>query len=256
MLKRLLLGSGIILTFAIGAVGQTDWKGFYAGGNVGVTAGRATADTSTVFSATGYFANSSVATINLGGRQKLQPNRFNGGGQVGYNWQSGHIVYGVEADFGAMPLSSAVAFASNYPCCSPTTFTLSQSLKTRWLFTARPRVGYTIGHALLYATGGVAVTDINYQVLFTDTFASAHENGGVHQNKGGWVGGGGIEYQLPSNKHWSVKGEYLYAAFLRGTATSTNLTAFTPAQSFPQNVFTHSLALHTHIVRGGINYRW
>src|SRR5882762_4784322 len=96
MLKRLLLGSGIILTLAIGAAGQTDWKGFYAGGNVGVTAGRATADTSTVFSATGYFANSSVATINLGGRQKLQPNRFNGGGQVGYNWQSGHIVYGVE----------------------------------------------------------------------------------------------------------------------------------------------------------------
>ncbi len=234
MLKRLLLGSGIILTFAIGAAGQTDWKGFYAGGNVGVTAARATADTSTVFSSTGYFANSSVATINLGGRQKLQPNRFNGGGQVGYNWQSGHIVYGVEADFGAMPLSNAVAFSSNYPCCPPTTFTLSQSLKTRWLFTPRPRLGYTIGHALLYATGGVAVTDVNYQALFTDTFASAHENG---------------------NKHWSIKGEYLYAQFLRGTATSTNLTA--PATTaWPQNVFTHSLELHTHIIRGGINYRW
>jgi outer membrane immunogenic protein len=255
MLKRLLLGSGIILTLAIGAAGQTDWKGFYAGGNVGVTAGRATADTSTILSATGYFANSSVATINLGGRQKLQPNRFNGGGQVGYNWQSGHIVYGVEADFGVMRLSDGVTFASNYPCCAGTSFVISQRLKTNWLFTARPRLGYTIGHALFYATGGVAVTDVNYQAVFNDTFASAHENGGVNQNKGGLVGGGGIEYQLPSNKHWSVKGEYLYANFLRGTATSTNLTA-PAATAWPQNVFTHSLELHTHIVRGGINYRW
>ena len=49
MLKRLLLGSGIILTLAIGAAGQTDWKGFYAGGNVGVADARATADTSTIF---------------------------------------------------------------------------------------------------------------------------------------------------------------------------------------------------------------
>src|SRR5438552_13996609 len=178
MLTRLLLGSGIILTLAIGAAGQTDWKGFYAGGNVGVADARATADTSTSFTPTGYFASCSVAAINFGGRQKMKRAALTGGGQAGYNGQSGHIVYGVEADFGTMRLSDGEAFASNYPCCAPASFFISQRLKTNWLFTARPRLGYTIGHTLLYATGGVAVTKINYQAQFNDTFASAQESGG------------------------------------------------------------------------------
>jgi outer membrane immunogenic protein len=256
MFKRLLLGSAIILTFAMGVSAQTDWRGFYAGGNVGDTAGRSTADTSTVFSSTGYFATTSPPAINIAGRQNLTPNGFTGGGQAGYNAQSGKIVYGVEADFGAMRLRQSQSSTATYPCCSPTAFTVTQSMKTNWLFTARPRVGYTTGHALLYATGGLAVTDLNYQAVFTDTFATARENGGVKKNKTGWTGGAGVEYQLANKKHWSVKGEYLYANFGRVTTTSTNLTAFTPPIAFPQNPFTHSAALHAHIIRGGVNYRW
>jgi len=256
MFKQFFLGSAIILTFAVAVSAQTDWKGFYAGGNAGDTLGRATADTSTVFSPTGYFATTSVTAITAAGRQQLRPNGFTGGGQVGYNGQSGNWVYGVEGDFGAMHLRSSQSTTAVYPCCSPTTFTVTQSIKTNWLLTARPRFGYTSGHALFYATGGLAVTKLNYQEVFTDTFATAHENGGSNKSKSGWTGGGGVEYQLPSNKHWSVKGEYLYADFGRVTNTSTNLTATTPPGSFPANVFTHSAKLHAHILRGGINYRW
>jgi hypothetical protein len=74
MFKRFFLGTAIILTFVAAVSAQTDWKGFYAGGNVGDALGRSTADTSTVFSAGGYFANSSVTQVNATGRQKLSPN--------------------------------------------------------------------------------------------------------------------------------------------------------------------------------------
>ncbi len=256
MFRKLLLGSAMILTFAVAASAQTDWKGFYAGGNLGDALGRATADTSTVFTATGYFAGTSVVAIGAAGRQKLRPNGVTGGGEAGFNGQSGHIVYGVEADFDVLRLSAAATSTATYPCCTTSSFTVNQSLKTSWMFTARPRIGYTTGHALLYATGGLAMTNVNYQEVFTDTFAAARETGGVNQHKTGWTGGLGVEYQLPTNKHWSVKGEYLYLDFGRTTTTSTNLTAFTPVQSFPSNVFTHSLGLRGHIIRGGINYRW
>jgi len=135
----------------------------------------------------------------------------------------------------------------------PATFTITQSLKQRWLWTARPRFGYSTGNALFYLTGGLAVTKVNYQALFTDTFSSAHENGGLDKTKAGWTGGGGVEYKVGSN--WSVKGEYLYSDFGRQTVTSTNLTA-PSATSWPGNVFTHSIFLAQHDLRFGINYHF
>ncbi len=126
--------------------------------------------------------------------------------------------------------------------------------ETRWLFTARPRVGYACGKALFYATGGLSLTDLNYQATFTDTFATVRENGGVNKTKAGWNDGGGVEYDL-GNK-WSLKGEYLYSSFGRVTATSTNLKAYSQSQSFPSNTFTHSIYLKENALRFGVNYRF
>ena len=100
------------------------------------------------------------------------------------------------------------------------------------------------------------MTNLNYQAVFTDNFAAAHENGGVTGAKPGWTVGGGIEYQLPSHSHWSLKFEYLYANFGRVTTTSTNLTTTLPGFTTPPNVFTHTADLHTHIGRFGFNYRF
>lgn len=233
---------------------SSSWTGFYVGAYAGGNFGRATANTSTVFTPTGYFATTSVPAIGTSGRQKLSPNGFTGGGTVGYNHQSGSWVLGAEADFGALTGNKTVSTTTTYPCCSPTTFTVTQSVKTRWLFTARPRVGYAAGNSLFYVTGGLAVTDIKYRALFTDTFATAAESGGESKNKAGWTAGGGIEYKM--NSAWSVKGEYLFAQFGRVTSTSSNLTAFTPPIAFPSNTFTHSIYLTEHMVRFGVNYRF
>lgn len=230
------------------------WNGFYVGGFVGFGMRRATANTSTVFTSTGYFAATSVPAVNSSGRQTLNSTKFNGGGTVGYNHQAGNWVIGAEADFGSNGGTRSATTTTVYPCCAPTSFTVTQSVKTRWLFTARPRLGYAWGNTMAYVTGGLALTDLNYQALFTDTFATAHENGGINKTVTGWTGGGGFESKI--NDRWSVKGEYLYAQFPRQTITSTNLTAFTPSIAFPTNTFTHSIFVKEHLVRFGFNYHF
>ena len=237
---------------AVSTAHAADFKGFYIGGNVGGANGNSDAKTTTIFSPTGYFASTSVPAIATAGAQNLSTSGFTGGGQAGYNFQHGAFVLGFETDFGSMSLSDSQTTTTKYPCCNAN-FTVNQSITTDWLFTVRPRVGFAAGPLLVYGTGGLAMTHANYQALFTDTFASAHENGGQDDNMTGWTAGGGAE--VKTGTHWSVKGEYLYASFGSFTATSTNLTA--PATtSWPTNVFTHTADLRGHIYRFGVNFHF
>lgn len=233
---------------------SSDWTGVYIGGYLGGNFNRSSANTSTVFNSSGYFAASSVTAINSSGAQKLDPNGFTGGATLGYNYQSGRFLIGAETDFGALTGKKTATTTTVYPCCSPTSFTIAQSVKTDWIFTARPRVGVIAGNALFYGTGGLAVTKIDYNARFTDNFATANESGAINKTRAGWTAGGGVEYKV-ANK-WSVKGEYLFADFRRATTTSTNLTAFTPPTAYPSNVFTHSIYSKNHMLRFGVNYHF
>ena len=256
-LNRFLAGACALafVLFGFGSAKAADeFKGFYVGANAGGAFGRFDVDTSPVFSPTGYFAATSTPAITAASGQKIKPNGFTAGGQAGYNWQWESVVFGLEWDFGKMDLSGSTTVTQTYPCCFPTAFTVTQKAETSWLMTARPRVGVAFGHALFYGTAGVAVTNVKYSALFTDTFATAHENASLDEKRPGWVVGGGAEFAV--THHLSFKGEYLYAGFGTATVTSNNLTAFTPPIAFPTNVFTHSVALHAQIARGGINFRF
>ena len=255
MFKKSLLALSLIPIFVMGASAQSDWKGFYAGGNIGGALGRSTADTSTIFTGTDYFVASSVMAIESAGRQKLSTNAFTGGLEAGINAQFGNSVLGGELDYESLRMSDSQSSTVPYPCCTTTSFTVDQSFKTNWLLTARPRFGYAMGSALLYATGGLAVTKVDYQAQFSDTFAGASEGAFVNKAKYGWVGGFGVAFKGPV-EHLSMKAEYLYNDFGRLTMTASNLVAFTPPTAFPANVFTHSMALHAHVIRAGVDYRW
>ncbi len=235
--------------FALGSAKAADeFKGFYVGANAGGAFGRFDVDTSPIFSPTGYFAATSTPAITAASAQKIKPNGFTAGGQAGYNWQWGDVVFGLETDFGKMNLSGSTTATQTYPCCAPTAFTVTQTAETSWVFTARPRVGVVFGHALVYGTAGGAVTNVKYTALFTDTFATAHESASLDDKRAGWVAGGGTEFSL--THHLSIKGEYLYSGFGTSTVTSTNLTAFTPAIPFPTNIFTHTVSLTQDRARG------
>jgi outer membrane immunogenic protein len=117
-----------------------------------------------------------------------------GGGTVGYNWQFGTFVAGIEAD-GAFGNIANSATASG----------VAVSAKVDAVGTVRGRFGVAVNQVLLYGTGGLALAD---------TKVSASAMGiGVSESKTqtGWAVGAGIEWMLLPR--WSLKAEYLYRSF-------------------------------------------
>jgi outer membrane immunogenic protein len=256
-MKKLLsaIAAAIPLTMACSALADDyNWQGSYVGANAGWGFGNAKLNTSTVFSGTGYFASTSVTSIGNVGRQSVSPDGFTSGAQLGFNRQSGNIVYGFEGGLGYFDNHKSVTSGAVYPCCGPTAYSINQTMDTSWLLTLRPRVGYATGNLLVYAAGGLSVTDLRYEEHFTDTFATANETDTHDSFQAGWNLGAGAEYALMNN--WSVNAEYMYTDFGNQKDTSNNLTAFNPAIAFPTNVFSHSTRLSSNIVRVGMNYKF
>jgi outer membrane immunogenic protein len=241
-------------TGAAFAQSGTDWTGFYVGANAGQANGTSDVTTTTVFSSTGYFATTSVPAINSAGDGSVSPDGFTGGVAAGYNWQHNAVVFGFEGDWNSLSADDSRTDGAAYPCCTTTSFTVSEKTKVSDFATLRGRLGYASGNSLFYVTAGYAQAKIKIDDEFNDTFATAHESFSDSKTKHDWTYGLGYEYGFAGN--WSFKAEYLYADFGKVTGTSTNLTAFTPSIAFPTNVFTHTADLRLNVFRVGINYRF
>jgi hypothetical protein len=121
------------------------WAGWYVGGNVGYAWGHSDAVTSAECGTfvPFYFVCGNQAVVQASGTGSLSPKGVTGGIQAGYNWQTGHLVYGAELDFGAFSLKGSRAGTSAYVANAPgVPFTTSSSVETDWLFTARGRLGW------------------------------------------------------------------------------------------------------------------
>jgi outer membrane immunogenic protein len=228
------------------------WRGFYVGGFIGGAKGESDLQTTTVFSTTGYFATTSPPAIITAGHQTLDTSTTEYGSLAGYNIQIGRVIISGEGDYSAMNLSGTVTSGDVYPCCAPTAFAIQQSIDTNWFASLRFRAGVTFGRTMVYGTYGMAWTDLNYQAVFTDNFASAHENGGLDNIQSSPVWGAGVEFWCL--RHLSVKGEYLNTEFEPASTTSSNLTA--GGVAYPSNVFTHSSTLKLQLFRGGVIWRF
>jgi len=236
-----------------------NWTGFYAGLNAGGTWGHSDVATSTIFDPAGYFASTSVPGVNAAGAGSVDTSGFTGGGQIGYNWQtSNNVVLGLEADFQYFGNDETRTVSSPYPApFGAFSFGISQNVKTDWLFTLRPRLGFASNNWLFYVTGGLAVTNLKTSFNFVDNFGTPNTtaSGSGSDTKAGWTLGGGVEYGW--TPRWTVRLEYLYVQFDDVTMTSNNLVNHAgPGFPFPQNTFTHSADLQSSIVRGAINYRF
>jgi outer membrane immunogenic protein len=151
----------------------TAWSGLYIGGNLGAA-----------------FDPNDLSIKDLSEEQDLSLRFSNdteviGGVQVGYNWQRGSGLIGIESDFD---------FADNL----------------NYLISVRGRIGWALGSWLLYGTGGVAFidTDNDFVVVSLDDGPFGFSNSATDT---GFVVGGGIDYKLASN--WSVGVEGLFYDF-------------------------------------------
>jgi outer membrane immunogenic protein len=187
-------------------VAYYNWTGFYAGISAGY--GFGSADWSAVPTASS------------------SPNGFLVGGTLGYNYQVGSIVYGLEGDWSWSNVSGDATCAAGITCTT----------SSDWLATFRVRLGYAFDRWLPYVTGGGAYGNVKATVSVPAFGLSASSS----SSQFGWTIGAGLEYAILGN--WSAKIEYLYVdlgAFDTGPAPIVNDVSFTE-----------------NIVRAGLNYKF
>ncbi len=108
---------------------------------------------------------------------------------LGYNFQTGLFVWGIEGDIDYMNLKGTADAA----ICASCTF------KDTWLGTLRGRIGYSFDRWLPYLTGGLA---------YGNMYVDAGNGASATKTKAGWTAGAGVEYAFLGG--WSTKLEYLY----------------------------------------------
>jgi len=112
-----------------------------------------------------------------------KPSGVAGGAQLGYNFQQGPWVFGLEGDIQATGADDTFA---------PWKFS------NPWFGTIRGRGGYAFNNILVYGTFGLAFGELR-----ANTFGLTESHTNV-----GWTAGLGAEVGLTQN--WSAKVEYLY----------------------------------------------
>ena len=117
------------------------WTGFYAGINGGYAWGRSSWSDPAVGADSGNF-NTSGGLV---------------GGQLGYNWQTGPVVLGIETDADWMSVKGSTAGSGGV--CAADGGGQCQTQQS-WVGTTRARVGYAFDRWLPYVTGGVAYGNI------------------------------------------------------------------------------------------------
>jgi outer membrane immunogenic protein len=182
---------------------------------------------------------------------------FIGGGQAGYNWQTGAFVLGIETDFQGTTLSRSTNLAGPSflgPAGPGDFFTLHAKTSLDWLGTTRGRVGFVVtpdNRLMVYATGGVAYGGGSTNFSFYDS-TGAFWSGNPSSSRVGWTIGGGVEYALTNN--WTIRGEYLYADL--GSNNFTSVGNAIATTEFPGVYASGHINYNASIFRAAVNYKF
>src|SRR5258708_22217429 len=170
-----------------------NWAGLFVGGTFGYGIGR----NDSTFVVPPPAANAEAFF--------LSPRGFDGGGIIGYNWQFGSWVLGLDADFQGSTGSGYLTCVNL--CSDGGATTIDQKLS--WFGTVRGRLGYAVGPALFYATGGGAFGEVKESIMQP---ATGHAS--FSHSKSGFAVGGGIENKLDLfgllGQNWTTRTEDLY----------------------------------------------
>jgi outer membrane immunogenic protein len=188
-LKQIYLAASVVIAAVAGTLApahaqvSNPWNGLY----VGLNAGYAWQDVN------GTFDGSGVAT-NLTG---IDLNGAIVGGQLGYNWQSGQFLLGIEGDASTLVQGGDHVVNNGLPGAA----TLGADMS--YLASIRGRLGWAINNWLLYGTVGWGFSRFE----FTENVPSIAFDGKQHLDDSGIVYGGGVEWMLAYGV--SVRAEYL-----------------------------------------------
>lgn len=152
------------------------------------------------------------------------------GGMLGYNWQQGPWVFGIEGDYSWADISG-----SSNTCGASAAIPHACGTKLESLGTLRGRIGYAVGATgnwLPYVTGGLAVGELQAWDAFTPASGSDF--------RAGWTVGAGVATGITRN--WTFKVEYLYVDL-------GSRQMFDVVPGIPETV-----SFTANIIRAGVGY--
>ena len=200
-----------------------DWTGFYIGANGGWGQTRNCWD----------FVDVAGLVVADGCRE-----RSGGlvGGQIGYRWQAGTWVFGLEAQGDWADLSNTRQ-SLLFPALATRTTTDGIGLFTG-------QIGYAWNAALLYVKGGAAVTKSSFSILTT---LGDVELASASSTRWGGTVGVGFEYGFTPNWSFGVEYNHLWM----GNSNNSFTTAALPAAFLNNRV-----SQDVDMVTARINYRF
>ena len=237
------LGTGLLLLSLSGLASAADpdnhsrWaSGAYAGLDVGLAVG----SSEQRFPAGAWEGDPAYPAV------KADDTSYAVGGQVGVNYLRNNLLIGLEGDI-AKTSFKVQAPGVMYPGEGKGE-AVGQDVD--WFSTVRVRTGAVLGNALLYATGGLAIT--SGQVTLKD--GAYHDSNNQDDLLAtGWTAGAGVEYAFGTNL--SGKIEYLHLS-TSGKASTVCSTAGCFDEGDDGEVFRSKNKFDADIVRVGLNYRF
>jgi outer membrane immunogenic protein len=167
------------------------------------------------------------------------------GGTAGFNFQTGNMVLGIEADWSASNIFTMVR-DGNY---------LTEDSTISSLGTLRARLGVALGTSgefLPFVTAGYIWDEVEGGLIcpagagFGVCAITGPFNVRSTETHDGWTYGVGLEYGIDG--HWSAKAEVLFADFNTATYTGTLPVLGTGTADEDQTM--------NSLVRFGVNYRF
>jgi len=184
-----------------------NWAGFY----VGAFGGFKFASVDTDLDATGDWLlfPDDAATIENHSAHDLDADGGDVGGLIGFNFQRGCWVFGIEGAGSWMFLRDSED-SGTFPMPIASDKSIQQAFRTTYLATIGGRIGYSIGQWLPYVTAGVAFGDIDYESRLHNVSSSGagfyRSAGEETEDNVGWFVGGGMQYAMTA--HWGIRFQY------------------------------------------------
>jgi outer membrane immunogenic protein len=182
-----------------------DWTGFYVGVFGGGGYGNHNLNNAT---GPAGFANFTANYDSKGGL---------GGGEIGYQWQSGQIVFGVEADAFGADIKGSDSFALGW----------DDATKLGWGGSLRARGGIAVDRLLLFFTGGWAYGELTHTNTNPGVGVDAFK-----ATRSGLAAGGGLAYAITDNLIGKFEYRYLDLGTFHRDAPTNGVLPYNVANTY------------------------
>jgi len=238
--------------------------GSWTGGYGGITAGYNVSKSDSAVTLGGAWTTSAAALQTLVVSNMSVKQQTKGGDigiALGYQYQTGGVVFGLEAEAAAIG-GNAVRSSGTVTYSAAQNFKFTNTIDPKTMIALKARLGGVVGeNTLIYLNGGWAWVSANHAATVTASeltglglLANGNylKQGLTSKTHNGFIIGGGVEHRISNN--FSLRLQYDYTD--QGDVSYPTTYLPTSLNTTPAYSETVSQNLRVHLIRVGFNYHF